>query len=60
MHGPDARGADLAIGVGLLAAAAFADGALQGTLWAAALLLDMGGPLLFGSEGWRLQPSHFA
>jgi low temperature requirement protein LtrA len=48
------------IGVGLLVAAAFADGALQGTLWAAALLLDMGGPLLFGSEGWKLEPSHFA
>jgi low temperature requirement protein LtrA len=48
------------IGVGLLVAAAFADGALQGALWAAALLLDMAGPLLFGSEGWKLMPSHFA
>ncbi len=48
------------IGVGLLVAAAFSDGALQGVLWAAALLLDMAGPLLFGSEGWRLMPSHFA
>lgn len=48
------------IGVGLLVAAAFADCALQGTLWAAALALDMAGPLLFGSEGWGLQPSHFA
>ncbi len=48
------------IGVGLLVAAAFTDGALQGALWAAALLLDMGGPLLFGSEGWKLMPSHFA
>ena len=48
------------IGVGLLIAAAFADGALQGALWAAALALDMAGPFLFGSEGWKLMPSHFA
>jgi low temperature requirement protein LtrA len=48
------------LGIGLLVAAAFADGALQGALWAAALALDMAGPFLFGSEGWRLVPSHFA
>src|SRR4051794_24846129 len=34
------------VGVGLLVAASFADGALQGALWALALLLDMGGPFL--------------
>jgi low temperature requirement protein LtrA len=49
-----------AIGVGLLVTASFADGALQGGLWALALLLDMGGPYLFGSEGWKLAPGHFA
>jgi low temperature requirement protein LtrA len=49
-----------AIGVGLLVAASFADGTLQGGLWALALLLDMAGPYLFGSEGWRLLPGHFA
>jgi low temperature requirement protein LtrA len=49
-----------AIGVGLLAAASQADGALQGALWALALTLDMGGPMLFGSEGWKLVPEHFA
>src|SRR5829696_6375657 len=48
------------LGVGLLVAAAFTDGALQGVLWGAALALDMAGPFLFGSEGWRLMPSHFA
>jgi low temperature requirement protein LtrA len=48
------------IGVGLIAAAAFADGALQGGLWALALGLDMAGPYLFGSEGWKLVPAHFA
>jgi low temperature requirement protein LtrA len=49
-----------AIGVGLLLAAAFADGALQGALWGAALLLDVGGPLVIDTEGWRLNPGHFA
>jgi low temperature requirement protein LtrA len=49
-----------AIGVGLLAAASFADGALQGGLWALALGLDMAGPYFFGSEGWKLVPGHFA
>jgi low temperature requirement protein LtrA len=49
-----------AIGVGLLAAASAADGAWQGALWALALALDMAGPLLFGAEGWRLVPGHFA
>ena len=49
-----------AIGVGLLAGASFLDGVAQGSLWALALLLDMGGPYLFGAEGWKLAPGHFA
>jgi low temperature requirement protein LtrA len=49
-----------ALGTGLLVAASFADGTLQGALWALALVLDMGGPLLFGQEGWKLMPRHFA
>src|SRR5918992_5457531 len=49
-----------AVGVGLLVAASFADGALQGGLWALALLLDMGEPYVFGSGGWKLSPAHFA
>jgi low temperature requirement protein LtrA len=48
------------IGCGLIAAAAFADGTLQGVLWGLALLLDMGGPLFIDTEGWRLVPHHFA
>jgi low temperature requirement protein LtrA len=48
------------LGVGLLVAAAFTDGWPQGTLWVVALLLDMGEPFLFGSEGWKLVPGHFA
>ncbi|HEX2111387.1 MAG TPA: low temperature requirement protein A [Gaiellaceae bacterium] len=48
------------IGVGLLLGAAFADGAAQAALWGVALFLDIGGPSLFGVEGWKLVPSHFA
>src|SRR4051794_2041452 len=49
-----------AIAVGLLVTASFTDGVLQGALWAFALMLDMGGPFLFGSAGWKLVPGHFA
>jgi low temperature requirement protein LtrA len=49
-----------AVGVGLLVAASFANGLLQGGLWALALLLDMGGPLVIDSAGWKLAPAHFA
>ena len=52
--------ASTAIAVGLLVAASFLDGLAQGALWALALLLDMGGPYFFGSEGWKLAPGHFA
>ena len=52
--------ASTAIGVGLLVLAAFASGALRIGLWGLALLLDMGGPFLFGAEGWKLMPAHFA
>jgi low temperature requirement protein LtrA len=48
------------LGVGLLLAAAFTGGALQLSLWGLALLLDLGGPLVFGIEGWKLVPGHFA
>jgi low temperature requirement protein LtrA len=52
--------ASTAVGVTLLVAASFADGALQGALWALALALDMGGPLIIDPSGWRLEPGHFA
>lgn len=48
------------IAVALLAAASLFDGLAQGALWALALFLDMGGPYLFSSEGWKLVPGHFA
>ncbi|HUB72568.1 MAG TPA: low temperature requirement protein A [Solirubrobacteraceae bacterium] len=49
-----------AIGVGLLIAAALLGGAAQLALWGAALLIDLGGPYLFGVAGWKLVPGHFA
>jgi low temperature requirement protein LtrA len=49
-----------AVGVGLLVAAGFTNGGVQLGLWGLALALDMGGPFLFGAEGWKLVPGHFA
>jgi low temperature requirement protein LtrA len=49
-----------AVGTGLLVGAAFADGLPQGLLWLVALAIDLGGPYLFGVDGWRLVPGHFA
>jgi low temperature requirement protein LtrA len=49
-----------AIGAGLLLIAAFTGGALQLSLWALALALDAGGPLVIEVAGWRLMPGHFA
>jgi low temperature requirement protein LtrA len=49
-----------ALGVGLLVGAALVGGAMQIGLWGLALGLDMLGPYLFGAEGWKLVPGHFA
>ena len=49
-----------AIAVGLLVVAASLDGYAQGLMWILAILLDWGGPALFGMTGWRLVPAHFA
>jgi low temperature requirement protein LtrA len=48
------------IGTGLLVLASALDGFAQGAVWALALALDMGGPMLIDSSGWRLVPGHFA
>jgi low temperature requirement protein LtrA len=49
------------LGVTLVVAGAlFEDNTVQAAFWAVALLLDMGEPYLFGAEGWKLAPSHFA
>jgi low temperature requirement protein LtrA len=52
--------ASTAIAVGLLFVAAFTSGAVQLGLWGLALVLDTGGPYLFGADGWKLVPGHFA
>ena len=44
----------------LLVVGSLLDEGAQVALWALALALDMGGPLLFGSSGWKLAPEHFA
>ncbi len=49
-----------ALGVGILVGASFLDGAVQAAVWSLAVLVDFGGPALFGSAGWRLVPGHFA
>jgi low temperature requirement protein LtrA len=49
-----------AVGVGLLVIASLFDGAAQGAIWALAIALDIGGPYVFGSEGWMLVPGHYA
>ncbi len=49
-----------AIGSGLLFVAAFTSGAPQLCIWGLAMVLDMSGPFLFGADGWKLVPGHFA
>jgi low temperature requirement protein LtrA len=53
-------GASTAVGVGLLLAASSLEGWQQAALWVLALVIDVGAPLLFWSEGWQLMPAHFA
>jgi low temperature requirement protein LtrA len=48
------------LAVAILIGASFLDGPAQTALWGLALALDMGGPYLWGSEGWKLVPGHFA
>jgi low temperature requirement protein LtrA len=59
-HSVRGLGISTGVGVALLIIASQLDGAAQGALWALALALDMGGPYLFGSQGWKLMPAHFA
>jgi low temperature requirement protein LtrA len=44
----------------LLVLAGFLDGAPRAACWIAALVVDYGGLALRGTEGWRVQPAHFA
>ncbi|MBJ7519653.1 MAG: low temperature requirement protein A [Solirubrobacteraceae bacterium] len=49
-----------AIGVSLIVGASFLDAEVQGAVWALALVIDYGGPLLFGQDGWTIAPGHYA
>jgi low temperature requirement protein LtrA len=53
-------GIGTAIGFSLLLGGSFLDPGAQAAVWGLALVLDMGEPYLFGSEGWHLVPGHFA
>jgi low temperature requirement protein LtrA len=53
-------GASTLVAVSLLCLSTLFDGLAQGSIWLLALALDMGGPALFGSQGWKLMPEHFA
>jgi low temperature requirement protein LtrA len=53
-------GIGTAIGVALLIAGSFLEPGARAAVWGVALILDMSEPYLFGSEGWRLVPGHFA
>jgi low temperature requirement protein LtrA len=44
----------------LLVVAGAASGTLRAVLWALALLVDYGGIMVRGVEGWRITPGHFA
>ena len=48
------------IGPTLLTVAGSATGSLRIWLWVAALVVDYLGPIVGGTKGWRVSPSHFA
>ena len=62
---PDERRAILKLAPGflggpaLLVGAGFLDGWSQGILWAVALAVDYGGPLVFGVSGFKIHAGHF-
>jgi low temperature requirement protein LtrA len=48
------------VAIVLLIGGSFLEPGPRAAVWAVALLLDVGEPYLFGSEGWHLVPAHFA
>jgi low temperature requirement protein LtrA len=59
-HSVVGLGISTAIAIALLVSAAFVDTPAQWTLWIVAIVIDYGGPALFGASGWKLAPRHFA
>ncbi len=52
--------ASTTLAVGLVIAGALVSGDAREIVWLIALIVDMGGPYLFGAAGWQLVPRHFA
>ena len=48
------------ISIALLIGGSFLEPAPRAAVWVLALIPDLGVPYVFGSEGWRLVPGHFA
>lgn len=44
----------------LLSIGVLGSATVQTIVWPIALALDLAGPYLFGSEGWKMSPAHFA
>ncbi len=59
-HSVATLAASSAIGIGLLVGASFVDEGARLAMWGLAILIDFGGPAIFGVEGWNLVPAHFA
>jgi low temperature requirement protein LtrA len=63
---PDLRRSTLGLGAGtgvsisLLIVGSFFDPGARAAIWGLAIALDMLEPYLFGDEGWKLVPGHFA
>lgn len=52
--------ASTAIGVTVLVVGSVPGGEARLAMWAAAVVLDMAGPLFIDTSGWRMVPGHFA
>jgi low temperature requirement protein LtrA len=56
----DGLAVSVTVAVSLLVGGSFLDPGAQAAVWGLALIVDLGGPYLFGAEGWHLVPGHFA
>jgi low temperature requirement protein LtrA len=59
-HSVVGLGISTALSAAPLVVGAILGGAPQVVLWSLAMLVDYGGPALYGTSGWRLVPGHFA
>jgi low temperature requirement protein LtrA len=59
-HSVVGLGVSTAVGIAVLATGSLLHGGARAAVWAAALVLDMAGPVVIDPSGWRLVPGHFA